>query len=207
MIEIPVHDRHGKVVDKVQFDDSCLGRAVRVRLLHQAILAHEANQRVGSAKTKTRREVMGATGKPWRQKGTGRARAGSRRSPLWRGGGVTFGPAPRDYHKKLSKKARRAALRSALLAKLRDGEIKVVTDLDQDAPKTRELAAVLKALGVQQSCLIVIRTPDEATWKSARNLQMVDLLPLRELNAYFALRRRMIVMTKDALAALPEELQ
>ncbi|MFH0910908.1 MAG: 50S ribosomal protein L4 [Planctomycetota bacterium] len=150
---------------------------------------------------------MGTGAKPWRQKGTGRARVGSRRNPVWRGGGIAFGPVPRDYRKAMSKKARRAALRSALLAKLRDGEIKVVTDLRQSAPKTKDLASTLRALGAPKNCLLVLLKHDENAWKSARNLPGVDMSPLPDLNAYAALRRKTIIMTKDAFTALPEEMK
>lgn len=205
MMEIPVHDRTGRVVETIQFDEACLGKTVRKALLHQAIVGHEANQRVGTASSKTRSEVMGHKQKPWRQKGTGRARSGTRQSPVWRGGGVAHGPRPRQFTKRLPRKARRAALQSALLGKLRDGEIKVVTDLDFGAPKTKEMASTLKALEVAGSCLVVVAKRDEKAWKSARNLPHVDMLELREVNAYQALVRQTLLMTKAAFSALPEE--
>ncbi|MBN1256771.1 MAG: 50S ribosomal protein L4 [Planctomycetes bacterium] len=207
MIDVPVHDRQGKVVETIQFDETCLGRVIHVELLHQAIVRHEANQRVGTASTKNRSEVVGTTKKPWRQKGLGRARVGTKRNPVWRGGGVVFGPKPRSYRQKLSKKARRTALKSALLSKLRDGEIKVITDLQMDQPKTKEIASILSAIGACDRCLIVLREQNENTYKSTRNLPQVELTTLQEMNAYTALLRKNIVMTKDAFTAIPEEIK
>jgi large subunit ribosomal protein L4 len=150
---------------------------------------------------------MGSTRKMWRQKGLGRARVGSKRNPIWVGGGITHPPKPRSYRKKLSKKARKTALKSALLAKLRDGELKVVTDLDQEAPRTREMAAVLRALEAPCNCLVVLPAANETTWKSLRNLPEVSTTVVREMNAYETLRRRYVVMTKTAFEALPEEMK
>jgi len=206
MIEVPVYDRQGQVVETLSFDETCLGKTVHKQLLHQAIVRHEANQRVGTHSAKNRSEVVGTGHKPWRQKGTGRARVGTKRNPLWRGGGVAHPVKPRDYTKRMSKKARRVALRSALLGKLRDGEIKVVTDLDMAAPKTKEAAAFLKAIGADRSCLLVLRAANTNAWKSVRNLPNVDMTTLREMNAYGTLLRKHIVMTKDALTAIPEEI-
>jgi large subunit ribosomal protein L4 len=196
----------GNVVETITFDEACLGKAVYKTLLHQAIVTYEANQRQGTASTKTRREVVAHGAKPWRQKGTGRARVGTRTNPIWRGGGVVFGPKPRDFSKKMSKKARRNALKSALLAKLRDGEIKVVTEIAPAAPKTKEMATALKALGSDKSCLVVLKEGHENAWKSVRNIAGVDMTTLKEMNAYKTLQRKTILMTKDALVAIPEEI-
>jgi large subunit ribosomal protein L4 len=207
MMEIQVHDLSGKVVETIEFDETCLGKAVYKTLLHQAIVSYEANRRVGTASTKNRREVTGAKAKPWRQKGLGRARAGQKRSPIWRGGGSVFGPKPRDFSKKLSKKSRRAALKSALLAKLRDGEVKVITGFSPGSPRTKDAAASLKALGTGKSCMMVLKERNENAWKSVRNIPNVKMAALRELNAYDALSCKDILITKDALNAIPEEMK
>lgn len=206
MMEIPVHDRSGTVVETIQFDESCLGKAVYRQLLHQAVVMYEANRRVGSGSSKTRAEVMGTTAKPWRQKGTGRARVGNKRNPVWRSGGVAHGPKPRDFSKRMSRKMRRQALKSALLAKLRDGELKVVTDFSLEAPRTREVAGALKALGADRGALVVVREYDPIVWKSTRNLRRVEMAPLKELNAHKALLRKTVIMTKEAFTAIPEEI-
>ncbi|MHC4870411.1 MAG: 50S ribosomal protein L4 [Planctomycetota bacterium] len=207
MMDIPVHDHSGNVVETIQFDDSCLGRTVHKTLMHEAIVAYEANKRVGTACTKTRREVVGAGTKPWRQKGTGRARVGTKRNPVWRGGGIVFGPKPRDYSKKMPKKARKLALKSALLAKIRDGQIKVVSDFKMETPKTKEAYTILKTLGVDSNSLVVLKQHDANTWKSVRNIEKVDMAVLKEMNAYNALLRGNILFTKDAFTAIPEEIK
>jgi large subunit ribosomal protein L4 len=207
MMDVPIYDRQGGVAETVQFDESCLGRAVHKTLLHQALVCHLANQRVGTHSAKTRSEVMGTTRKPWRQKGLGRARVGTRRNPIWRGGGVVHPPKPREYRQRLSKRARRVALKSALLGKLRDGEIRVLADLEMAEPKTKEAARILKALDVPRGTLVVVKDYDANAWKSVRNLPDVEMTSLSELNAYQALRWKNVVMTKDAFLALPEEMK
>lgn len=207
MMDIPVHDRSGKVVETIKFDESCLGRTVHKTLMHDAVVMYEANKRVGTASSKTRREVVGTGTKPWRQKGTGRARVGTKRNPVWTGGGIAHGPKPRDFSKDMPKKARKLALKSAILAKLRDGEIKVINDLGFDAPKTKEAHGVLKALDAANSCLVVVKEGNSNAWKSMRNIQKVDMAVLKELNVYDALLRKTMLFTKDAFTAIPEEMK
>ena len=170
--------------------------------MRNAVIMYEANKRVGSASTKRRDQVAGSTRKPYRQKGTGHARAGSRRSPLWRGGGTTFGPKPRDYSYSMPKKARRAALQSALLAKLLDNEIAVIDKLDFEAPKTKRIAALLKSLGINDSCLIGIVDNDENLWKSVRNLPRVSVCKVSDFNAYEVLKHKRLLLTKDAFESI-----
>ncbi len=207
MMDIPVHDHTGKVVETIQFDESCLGRAVHKQLMHDTIVAHEANKRVGTACTKTRREVVGSGTKPWKQKGTGRARVGTKRNPVWRGGGIVFGPKPRDYSKKIPDKARKLALKSAILAKLRDGEVKVVTDFKMESPKTKNALVILKALGADNNSLVVIKEHDSNTWKSVRNIEKVNMSALKEMNTYDTLLRKTVLFTKDAFTAISEEVK
>lgn len=207
MTEVKVYDRQGSVVETVQFDETCLGKTIHWGLLHDAVVMYEANKRQGTHSTKGRGEVMGSSKKPWRQKGTGRARSGHKRSPVWRGGGTVFGPKPRDYRMDMPKKARRLALKSALLGKLRDGEIKVLANLSQTAPKTKDVAGTLGCLGVQNGALLVTREHDENVIKSTRNIASCDIMTLKDLNAYAVLKRKYLVITKDAFTAIPEEVK
>ena len=170
--------------------------------MREAVIMYEANKRLGTACTKTRSEVAGGGRKPWMQKHTGRARAGSIRSPLWKGGGVVFGPKPRDYSYSIPKKAKRVALRSALLSRFVDNEVIVVDGLDFDSPSTRKMAQLLSTLNINGSCLIVIPERSEFVWKSARNIPLVKVMTVSELNAYDVLKKDKLLMTKGALGAL-----
>lgn len=203
-MELPVYNEAGEIVGKVEFDQAVLGEKVKRRLLHQAVVMYEARWRAGTHSTKTRAERAGTGKKPWRQKGTGRARAGARRSPLWRKGGRTWGPKPRDYSWSMPAKARREALRSALLAKFLDNEVKVIDGLKIEAPKTKRIAAMIDKLGVRSRCLLATKEHDGNVWKSARNLPRTAVSALRDLNAYTVVSGGMLLLTKDALMALPE---
>jgi len=166
---------------------------------------YEANQRVGTACAKTRGEVRGTTKKPWRQKGTGRARAGTKKSPIWRGGGITHGPRPRDYSYSLPRKALRVALRTALLGKLRDGEVSFIDEIGLDAPRTREVAKALGALGATgRTTLVVLPEANEVAWKSGRNVRGTDVRVAAEVTAHDVLRYRTVVMVGEALERLKE---
>jgi len=204
MIQIPVYSPAGEVVSHVEVERSRLGGTVRRELLRQAVVAYEANARVGTAKAKTRAEVSGSNVKPWRQKGTGRARAGSRKSPIWVGGGVAHGPRPRDYSQKLNKKVRRKALLSALLAKMADGEVKVVENLELPEPKTRHVAAILRNIGVEKSFLLVVPRHDALLWRCTRNIAGSAVKAASELNAYEVLKRRYVVFTAEGLREVLE---
>jgi len=174
-------------------------------LLHQTVVMQLANRRAGTAATKSKGFVRGGGKKPWRQKGTGRARAGSIRSPIWVGGGTIFGPQPRDYSYRLPRKARRKALLSALSLKNRDGKIIVVDNLAPEQPKTRIMAQALAQLKVQ-SALIVIAEADEKIERSARNLPKVKVLRVEGLNVYDLLRYEHLIMTESALRLIEERL-
>ncbi len=202
MIELPVHNREGQVVGRMEIDESDFGSEVRKALLRDAVLMYEAAQRVGTHSTLVRGEIHGSHVKPWRQKGTGRARAGFKRSPLWRGGAVVFGPHPREYRYAMPRKALRAATKSAYLAKFRDGETVVVDQLEAQQPRTREMASTLAALGLERGCLIAVEKPDTNLWKSARNLPGVFMKPVAEVNAYDLLRHRRLLITQTALQGL-----
>jgi len=202
MIELTILNREGKPVGTVQVDEADFGGTVRPRLLREVVLMYEAAQRAGTHSTLVRSEARGSRAKPWRQKGTGRARAGFRRSPLWRGGAVVFGPRPRSYRYAIPRKAVRAATRSAYLAKFQDGETLVVDGLEAERPCTREMAATLATLGVQRGCLIAIERHDINLWKSARNIPGVSMKTVGEINAYDLLRHRQLLITRPALERL-----
>jgi len=204
MIELVVHNRDGQAVGRVEIDEADFGGSVRKALLRDVVRMYEAAQRVGTHSTLRRSEVHGSHARPWRQKGTGRARAGFKRSPLWRGGAVVFGPHPRDYRFSMPRKAVKVATRSAYLAKFQDKETVVVDALQAAQPKTSEMAATLAALGVERGCLIAIETYDVNLWKSARNLPGVFMKPVAEVNAYDLLRHRQLVITQSALRGLIE---
>lgn len=202
-MEILVYNKLGEKVDSVQLEGKKYGGPIRTKLLRDAVIMYEANKRQGTACTKTRAEVAGGGKKPWVQKHTGRARAGSIRSPIWKGGGVSFGPRPRDYSYSMPKKARKLALFSALTAKVRDNELLVLESLDFDTPKTKQMVGVLKALGLDGgSCLIVLPKANERVWKSARNIPSVKVMTSAELNAYDVLKPKKILITKEALNSI-----
>ena len=200
-MEIPVYSKEGEKVDNLQLDDKKFGGPIHKKLLRDAVIMYEANKRQGTASTKTKGEVAGGGRKPWAQKHTGRARAGSIRSPLWKGGGVSHGPKPRDYSFSIPKKAKKVALLSALAAKARDNELIVVEDLNFDIPKTKQMVGLLKALRIDgSSCLIVLSKANETVWKSARNIPSVKVMVSAALNAYEVLRPEKILLTKEALS-------
>jgi len=186
-------------------NEAIFGAKTRRHLLHQAVVMQLANRRAGSAATKTKGFVSGGGKKPWRQKGTGRARAGSTRSPIWVGGGTTFGPHPRDYSYRLPRTARREALLSALSLKNRDGKIIVVDKFELDEAKTKLMVRALAELKVQ-SALVVIPQSDVKIERSARNLPKIKVLRVEGLNVYDLLRYEHLILTEGALKRLEERL-
>ncbi len=206
-MKLPVYDKQGQSVEEIDFDESLLGKFVNYKLLHAAVVMYEANQRLGTVKTKNIREVQGKSAKPYKQKGTGRARMGRVRRFGSRGGATAHGPRPRDYSLAMPRTARRLALKSALLGKFRDNEIMVLKDLDVSSPKTKDVDATLKSLKVESGCLMVIPEYNENVLKSCRNIPSADLSVLSDLNAYNVLRRKQVIFTKAALEALAEEVK
>jgi large subunit ribosomal protein L4 len=188
-----------------QLKEEVFGVKARPHLLHQVVAMQRSNRRAGTASTKTKGFVRGGGKKPWRQKGTGRARAGSIRSPLWVGGGTIFGPQPRDYSYRLPRRARREALLSALSLKNRDGKIIVLEKLELMEAKTKHMRKVLEDLQVKNA-LIVIPQPDEKIERSARNLPTVKVLRAEGLNVYDLLRYEHLILTEGALRLLEERL-
>jgi large subunit ribosomal protein L4 len=198
MPSIDVVDASGKKTSTTDLDDAVFGIEPNGPVLHQVVTAQLAARRAGTQSTKTRADVRGGGAKPWKQKGTGRARQGSIRSPQWRGGGVALGPKPRDYSQRTPKKMVRLALRSALSDRAADDKVKVV-DFGWDAPKTAQATAALADLGVEGKVLLVLAAEDEVTWKSFRNLTDVHILTPGELNAYDVLVSDWVVFTPGTL--------
>ncbi|TWU13837.1 50S ribosomal protein L4 [Symmachiella macrocystis] len=203
MISLPIRDKSGQEVGTYEFDPADLAPGVNRQLLHDVVVMYEANRRVGTSATKSRGQVAGSTKKMYRQKGTGRARAGAKRTPVRRGGGVTFGKVTRDFSYRLPKKAVRLATRMALLSKFLDGQAVVLDELSVDAPKTKVVAGVLRSLGLdRQSCLLAIDEYNADLWKSGRNIADLRVSPAADLNAYDVLRQRQFLVTKAALDKL-----
>ena len=174
--------------------------------VHDVVVAYQAAQRMGTASTKTMGEVAGTGRKPWRQKGTGRARAGSFQSPLWRGGGVVFGPKPRDFGKKVSRKTRQLALRKALSERLRAGDVVLVDELKLDSPKTKEFLGLLKALELKGTALMVAQSADKNLALASRNVPAVALTTSEALNTYDVLRPDKLVFARNAFEQLEARL-
>lgn len=198
-MKLTVYNRQGEETEPIEVDDAVFGLEPNAPVVHQTLLAQLANRRAGTAETKTRGEVAGSTAKIRRQKGTGRARQGSIRAPHQRHGGVVFGPHLRSYRQRLPKRMRRLAIRSVLSAKAGDGSLRVVDSLSMDAPRTRAMADVLRALGIDRSVLIVTGTPDETVKRSVGNLSGARLIPATHLNVADMLASRYLLMTVDAV--------
>jgi large subunit ribosomal protein L4 len=206
MIEVAVKSVGGEVVRQLQLDERVWGITPNTAVLHQAVVTQLANQRKGTHATKTRGMVAGGGKKPWRQKGTGRARQGSTRAPHWRGGGIVFGPHPRSYHRDLPRKMRRLALRSALSAKVQDGELVVVDQFTLAAAKTKEMVAVLERLGATGSALIVLGEADGAAKRAAANLPKVRTAQPGSTNLLDVLKHRWLLITVDAVESITRTL-
>jgi len=198
-VQVPVYNLKGEVIKQIEISDLVFAVPLNEGVLHQAMVRQRANARQGTASTKTRSEVAGTSGKMYRQKGTGFARAGSRRSPLRRGGGITFGPHPRSYRQAMPKKMRQLALRCALSAKIGDGEIKILEELKLEEPKTRNMVEILAAMEASSSALIVTGEPEINVVKSARNLPKIKIITANLLNVLDILSYKMLFMTETAV--------
>jgi large subunit ribosomal protein L4 len=202
-MQLPVYNIQGEQISEVDLRDDIFAVPVNTGLMHQAFVRQMANARLGTHKTKTRGEVRGGGRKPWRQKGTGRARQGSIRAPQWRGGGTVFGPQPRSYQQKMPRKMRRQALRSALSVKTAESQIKVLDVLEMAEPKTRELLGILENLGVENgSALILLPQRDEVILRSVRNLSQVRTLVAQYLNVRDLLQYDYILMPLASLEVI-----
>ncbi len=198
-MRLPMCDSAGKAVDAIEVSDGLFGVPMNQALVHQVAVSHMANARQGTSATKTRGMVSGGGSKPWRQKHTGRARQGSTRSPQWRGGGVVFGPHPRDYTQRIPKKMNRGAIRCILSQKARDEKLLIVKDIQLSQAKTKEMTRLLSNLGVTSPALIVTSAPQRDVIVSARNLERVKTLPAPQINALDLLHHDRVVMTEDAV--------
>ena len=201
-MELKVFSLEGKEVGQIALDPALWDDHVNLRLLSQAVAMYRTNQRAGTASTKTRGDVSGGGKKPWKQKHTGRARAGSTRSPLWRHGGSVFGPRPRDMHYRLSQTIRRKALLESLKGKLRDQELVVVEGLTADMPKTKPFAGLDKTFQVGRRSIIVLEASPDALVKSLRNLARFELCSATNLNAFDVLNAHKVLVTKTAFERL-----
>lgn len=205
MPKVAIYNVAGEQTGEIELNEGIFGVEVNEAVLHQAVVLQLANQRLGTHKTKTRAEVRGGGRKPWKQKGTGRARAGSTRSPIWVGGGVTFGPQPRSYKKTLPRKVRRLALRSALSSKVEGGNVIVLEGLQIDAPKTKEIVNLLQNLKFADTkTLIVAGKGDVNIVKSANNIPGVKTVSADGLNVYDILYHKKLVLLKDVVSTVEE---
>lgn len=202
MAEIQVYNIKGQSVGKIELDKGIFNGEVNEPILYQVVRMYEANQRQGTASTKTRSDVRGGGKKPWRQKGTGRARAGTIRSPLWRGGGKIFGPHPRDYSYSVPKAVRRIALISSLNAKLNDKDMIVIDEMKLEKPKTKEFSAVLRNIKADKKPLLVLDDKNDTVIRASRNIPNLLLRDYRTLNAYEVLKQQKLILTQKALAGL-----
>jgi large subunit ribosomal protein L4 len=203
-VQVSVYNTAGKVIDQIEVNEAVFGVQPNEAVIHQALVRQRANARQGTADTKTRREVFGSGRKMYRQKHTGMARAGTRRSPLRRGGGVIFGPHPRSYRQAMPKKMRRLALRSILSSKLAEEQLRVVDSFGLEQPQTKQVEQILKALSIDSSALLVTAQVDMNVVKSARNIEMVKILPADMLNVVDLLSHDMLIMTVDAVRRVEE---
>jgi large subunit ribosomal protein L4 len=204
MPKVAVYDMQGTQVGEIDLNDKVFGIEPNEAVMQQFVKMQLANKRVGNASTKTRAEVRGGGKKPWKQKGTGRARVGSSRNPVWRGGGVAFGPKPRDYSYKLPRKVRRLALKSALSSKVVDNNIIIVDFLNFDEPRTRKMAETLGLLKVGKKTLVITADGDINVYKSARNIPGVKSLKVDYINVFDVLKYETLLLTKDAVARVEE---
>ncbi|MCH8819796.1 MAG: 50S ribosomal protein L4 [Acidobacteria bacterium] len=207
MAEVEVKNLKNKVVEKLELADEVFNYTARETLVWEAVRAYQAAQRKGTHATKTRAAVRGGGRKPWKQKGTGRARAGSIRSPLWKKGGVTFGPQPRDYEQSFPKKKRRGALKMVLSDKLRNQKLTVIDDFSLESHRTKEFLAVLEKFKLEEKILVVDDRENRNLYLSARNLPGVKSVPTVGLNVYDLLNCRHLLISKRAILALQEALR
>ena len=205
MPDVEIKDRNNNIVGKITLRDDVFDIKANEGVIHGAIVNFLANQRQGTHATKTKGLVRGGGKKPWKQKGTGRARAGSIRSPLWRGGGITFGPQPRDYSYSIPKKVKRLALLAAFQEKLSSGGVVIIDNFAIEKPKTKEMLSILKNLGLDnRSVLIVLPEKEDVVTLSARNIPAVGIARASDLNTYDIVAFNTLLMTKDAIARLEE---
>jgi large subunit ribosomal protein L4 len=206
MIDLSVHNIKGENIGEVSLRDDIFNTKVNKYLVHQAVKRYLANRRRGTASTKSRSDVRGGGAKPWKQKGTGRARAGTNSSPIWVGGGIVFGPAPRDYSFSLPKKMKVAALKSALSDKLENKEIIIIDKLSLEENKTSKMVEILKNLQAFKKPLIITEKEDSIIALSVRNIKGAQVLPVSKINTYDLINHEKLIITKKALKRIEEVL-
>lgn len=206
MAKVQILDQTGKKTKEINAPEDILSYPVKEHLIYEAVVNYRANQRRGTASTKTRGEVRGGGRKPWRQKGTGRARAGSTRSPLWRSGGITFGPKPRDYSYKIPRKAKRNALKSAIAMKFAEKQLMVLDSLEFKEPKTKEGVNFLRQLNLE-SALVVENQENRNVFLSLRNIPKIKAIDFSQVNIYDVLNHKSLVFTQKAFESLMERLK
>jgi len=204
MPKVKLFNMKAEEVGNLELSDALFGTEYNESVIHQAVVTRLANERQGTKSTLTRSEVRGGGAKPWRQKGTGRARQGSIRSPQWVKGGVVFAPKSRDFSKKMNEKARQVALFSALSQKVRDEEIIFIDDLKVENAKTKEMVAFLKAFNLDKTVLVVMDNADEAMLRACANLAKVSTLPVEQINTYDVVKNAKIVISKKAVEQIEE---
>jgi large subunit ribosomal protein L4 len=205
MPSVDIYNSNREIVGQMELSSEVFAVAVKPHVLHEVVLYQQAKRRAGTAKTKGRSEVSGGGKKPWRQKGTGRARAGTSRSPVWRGGGTVHGPQPRSYLQRVPKKVRRLALKMALTQKLLDQQLTVLDQLPLEQIKTKDFAAILNRFELQKT-LVVIGQPNDIVEKSARNIARVKVLRSEGLNVYDLLNHPSVLLTQDTIGKIEESL-
>ena len=206
MPKLDLYNIEGEKIGEVTLSSKVFGAKVNEALLYEALKAQASSRRRGTASTKERAQVRGGGRKPWRQKGTGRARAGSIRSPIWKGGGTTFGPRPRDYSYSLPRKAKRKAIKSALSAKFKEKEILILDRMGLKEAKTKKMASILVNLRSGKKPLLVIEEGNEMVRRAARNIEGVKVISPNSLNLYDLLNHNKLILTKEALAKIEEHL-
>ncbi len=204
MPNVKLYNMKASEVGNLELPDALFNTEYNEAVIHQAVVSRLANERQGTKSTLTRSEVRGGGAKPWRQKGTGRARQGSIRSPQWVKGGVVFAPKSRDFSKKMNVKAKQVALFSALSQKIRDDEVIFIDEIKVDAPKTKEMAAFLKAFNIEKTLLVVMDNSDEAVLRACANLKKVSTLPANQINTYDVVKNAKIVISKKAVEQIQE---
>ena len=204
MPNVKLYDMKAKEVGTLELPDALFNTEYNESVIHQAVVQRLANERQGTKSTLTRSEVRGGGAKPWRQKGTGRARQGSIRSPQWVKGGVVFAPKSRDFSKKMNAKAKAVALFSALSQKIRDDEVIFVDQIAVSAPKTKEMAAFLKAFNLEKSVLLVMDNSDEAVLRASANIEKISTIAASQINTYDVVKNAKIVISKQAVQQIEE---
>ena len=204
MPSVKLYNMKATEIGNLELSDAVFGREYNEAVIHQAVVARLANERQGTKSTLTRSEVRGGGAKPWRQKGTGRARQGSIRSPQWVKGGVVFAPKSRDFSKKMNVKAKEVALLSALSQKVRDNEVIFVDEIKVETAKTKEMATFLKAFNLEKTVLLVMDNSDEAVLRASANIASISTLPVAQINTYDVVKNAKIVISKRAVEQIEE---